>query len=81
MGCKADAPEDLGGAASAAAKAAGLRDVSVDVKVSEDGKGPAKHIRTLRGSLNPAARVTAEGALRHPYFAEDPPPKAHLTLP
>jgi len=32
-------------------------------------------------SLNPAARVTAEGALRHPYFAEDPPPKAHLTLP
>jgi len=32
-------------------------------------------------SLNPAARVTAEGALRHPYFAEDPPPKAHHLMP
>ncbi len=74
LGCKADAPEDLGGAASAAAEAAGLRDVSVDVAANEDGKGPAKHLRTLRGSLDPKARYEVESIEQKETSSRPPAP-------
>ncbi len=53
---EADQPRDLSSQVQHIAEAVGLRNISVDSKSNPEGKGPAKTLRTVTGSIDPAAR-------------------------
>ena len=49
-------PQDLSGTVADVADAVGLVDVSVESESNPDGKGPAKTLRTVKGTVDPNAR-------------------------
>jgi len=60
LGCLSTAPVDLSRKIEAVARAVGLTDIEVDTAIDPEGKGPARHTRTVRGQVNHHARYRVE---------------------
>ncbi len=56
LGCTATEPRDLSAEISRAAVAAGLVDVQVTARDNPEGKGPAKVLRAVTGTVDPKVR-------------------------
>ncbi len=56
LGCISTDPKDLGAEISRVATATGLVDVNVTSRENPDGKGPAKTLRVVTGSVDPGIR-------------------------
>ncbi len=56
LGCPADEPRDLSADIAEVAEAVGMVDVEVHTEENPEGKGPARHVRTVTGQVDPAAR-------------------------
>jgi DNA topoisomerase-1 len=74
VGCKADAPRDLSEEVRQVATAVGLVDVSVDTTLNPSGKGPARHIRTVQGTVDPKARYRVTSIETRRTTSRPPPP-------
>jgi DNA topoisomerase-1 len=60
LGCPHDAIEDLSDPIRAIAEGAGLSDVEVDTVEDADGKGPARFLRSVRGTISKDVRYAVE---------------------
>lgn len=60
LGCTANAIEDLSARATTVAEAVGLQQVSVATVENDEGKGPARFVRTVTGSLDAATRYRVD---------------------
>jgi DNA topoisomerase-1 len=56
LGCARDDPQDLSSEITRIAEAVGMLDVTVETVEDEAGKGPARHVRTVAGQVDPQAR-------------------------
>jgi DNA topoisomerase-1 len=74
LGCRADAPADLSGPVAEVATACGMIDVEVVTRVDPAGKGPARHVRTVTGQVDPAARYRVEAIETRRNSTRPPPP-------
>ena len=61
IGCPAAEPRDLSPEISRAAAACGLVDIQVTTRDNPDGKGPARTLRTITGTVDPAVRYRVRG--------------------
>ncbi len=60
LGCKADKPVDLSAEVERVAKAVGMSEVTVTSKEDPEGRGPARYIRTVSGTVDAKARYAVK---------------------
>src|SRR5690606_25254450 len=80
LGCKADQVRDLSRDVTAVAEAVGLRDVAIDTVENPEGKGPARFVRTVRGTVDFAARYAVRSIETKRSSTSPSPPFITSTL-
>ncbi len=80
LGAKADDPRDLTDRVKDVAAATGLIDVQSTVEEDAKGKGPAQFIRTVTGSVDPAARYAVKSIETKRTSTRPPAPFITSTL-
>jgi DNA topoisomerase-1 len=76
----ADEQRDLSDEVRAVAEGIGLRDVRIEVEEDADGRGPAKHVRTVHGTIDPAARYRVKSIDTKRTTSRPTPPFITSTL-
>ncbi len=79
-GGKALAPVDLSARAREVAALAGLTNIKAELREDADGRGPARFVRTLTGSVNPAAPYAITGIESKRTSTRPAPPFITSTL-
>ena len=80
LGCKADQVRDLSRDVMAVAEAVGLQDVAIDTVENPEGKGPARFVRTVRGTVDFAARYAVRSIETKRSSTSPSPPFITSTL-